>query len=835
MSISHYIYFISRWATIIICMFSLTGFAQDDMPLVFNQTLSATLTPQESLAIYTFSTASADPVSITLTFPAEDIPVRLSLLDASQSELAANELLNYPAFTGAYIIHQLPAGGTYQVRVEALSFDGVGLQEPVGYTLTLKREPLDEFIVPIQVGQRVSGVIHSPTDQDFYTFIVEEPTPLFITVSTPQNILDPEIGILDANLVPVVQREDFYTTAPMLLFFPPAPGEYALYIVGQFEDSEGPYSLIMRPINPLGNPPDTVNGAIDFPGDARAYSVTLTQQQVYDFQMQGQGIQPVLVLTDPFLNPIAWDEAETDARIPGYAPLQNETLFLIALAYDESRTGAYTLSTAFHQDEEDDRSLAVGGILDTVIAPFGDVDRVTITVEADKYYSLIFYNALFNLDPALRILDSSGNEVFFVDDSVRSYDAHLSRIQFPEAGVYTVELMSTPLSSAEQPFLGVGRFRFAEGAPFDLSAPILIPQRVEVVYLQDQNLFDVVIPSNAIGDDTYPISGTATVERTGEQIHFVLERNDLAIVDIEAQEDDIFFLTLQDSADSENVLTSIAFPGPEAVQNLLGMPFRIAINESNEIFLTDSVIGGIYKVQTNGQLTTYLSGETTLGGLFGPNALAFDHQGVLYMSNGATNEVIRISPSGATETVAANLGYPVDIAFDQHGTLYVAQIGNDQIDKVHPDGTVEPFVTTIRNPYGLAFGPDGNLYVCNSDRGRSSVFRVLPDGTVETFASEFAETLEGIAVDAEGYIYTSEGPSGLLYRISPQGEIIPFSYNLTQPAGLAFGRGDRSKFIYSTQYKISDNSTFQYELIAIPTGRQGFRLPVTGIEKWWRW
>ena len=68
MSISHYIYFISRWATIIICMFSLTGFAQDDMPLVFNQTLSATLTPQESLAIYTFSTASADPVSITLTF-----------------------------------------------------------------------------------------------------------------------------------------------------------------------------------------------------------------------------------------------------------------------------------------------------------------------------------------------------------------------------------------------------------------------------------------------------------------------------------------------------------------------------------------------------------------------------------------------------------------------------------------------------------------------------------------------------------------------------------------------------------------------------------------------
>ena len=80
-----------------------------------------------------------------------------------------------------------------------------------------------------------------------------------------------------------------------------------------------------------------------------------------------------------------------------------------------------------------------------------------------------------------------------------------------------------------------------------------------MVYLQDQNLFDVVIPSNAIGDDTYPISGTATVERTGEQIHFVLERNDLAIVDIEAQEDDIFFLTLQDSADSENVLTYCFF------------------------------------------------------------------------------------------------------------------------------------------------------------------------------------------------------------------------------------------------------------------------------------
>ena len=72
--------------------------------------------------------------------------------------------------------------------------------------------------------------------------------------------------------------------------------------------------------------------------------------------------------------------------------------------------------------------------------------------------------------------------------------------------------------------------------------------------------------------------------------------------------------------------------------------------------------------------------------------------------------------------------------------LYVAQIGNDQIDKVHPDG-MEP---CHNDPQSLrsGFWTDGNLYVCNSDRGRSSVFRVLPDGTVETFASEFAETLK---------------------------------------------------------------------------------------------
>lgn len=113
----------------------------------------------------------------------------------------------------------------------------------------------------------------------------------------------------------------------------------------------------------------------------------------------------------------------------------------------------------------------------------------------------------------------------------------------------------------------------------------------------------------------------------------------------------------------------------------------------------------------------------------------------------------------------------------------------------------------VANP---AFNPeDGSLFVTRSgSRGEHlpvSLFQIELDGTVTEFSGDIANPTS-IAFDQSGQMYVSSRLDGVVYRVTPFKEAVPFANNLGIATGLAFDQtgtmyvGDRS----GTIYKVND-------------------------------
>jgi sugar lactone lactonase YvrE len=128
-------------------------------------------------------------------------------------------------------------------------------------------------------------------------------------------------------------------------------------------------------------------------------------------------------------------------------------------------------------------------------------------------------------------------------------------------------------------------------------------------------------------------------------------------------------------------------------------------------------------------------------GLGGPNAIAADTDGNLYVSDSFGGNIWKIAADG-TKTVwkhdplLTTTGFPPfganGLAFDRNrSNLYVANTGDDRILKiaVRPDGTagdVSIFATGIDGADGIAFDVRGNLYVCANQADEIAV--IGPNG-----------------------------------------------------------------------------------------------------------
>jgi uncharacterized repeat protein (TIGR01451 family) len=243
-----------------------------------------------------------------------------------------------------------------------------------------------------------------------------------------------------------------------------------------------------------------------------------------------------------------------------------------------------------------------------------------------------------------------------------------------------------------------------------------------------------------------------------------------------------------------------------------------------------AVAAGLADAQTPYLISTYAGGlplptavTATSYPVGNPNAVATDYLGNVYAST-SLNCVFRLDPSGYWSLVAGNcktgfsgdngsavaaqLNGPQGLALDGAGNLYIADQNNHRIRKVTPAGIITTVAGTgtpgyfgdtgpatsaqLNFPQGIAVDTAGDLYI--ADKNNHRIRRVAPDGTITTVAGTGTAGTTGdggpatsaqllnplaVALDSTGNLYVADKSS--------QVRKVDVSGNITHIAGTGTG------------------------------------------------
>ena len=249
--------------------------------------------------------------------------------------------------------------------------------------------------------------------------------------------------------------------------------------------------------------------------------------------------------------------------------------------------------------------------------------------------------------------------------------------------------------------------------------------------------------------------------------------------------------------------------GGPATQANLNYPSGVGVDSSGNVYIADTSNHRIRKVDSKGTITT-VAGNGTRGyggdggpaaqtSLYGPEGVAADLFGNLYIADTSNHRIRKVNSSGMITTAAGNgtggyggdggpatgarLHYPFGVVVDGFGNLYIADYGNYRIRKVNSSGIITTVAgngvwgsggdggpatqASFCSPSGVAVDGSGDFYVadtyCNRVRkvDLSGIITTvagggggLGDGGPATEAGLYYP--EGVAVDAFGNLYIAD-------------------------------------------------------------------------------
>ena len=213
-------------------------------------------------------------------------------------------------------------------------------------------------------------------------------------------------------------------------------------------------------------------------------------------------------------------------------------------------------------------------------------------------------------------------------------------------------------------------------------------------------------------------------------------------------------------------------------------------------------------------------GPATEAGFCGPNDVALDAAGNIYISDGGVyctgpggHTVRKVDPDGTITTVAgtgepgfsgdggpatkARLNLPIAVAVDEEGNLYISDEENYRVRKVNKVGIITTFAGTgeagysgdggpatsarLTDPSQMTFDARGNLCLVDF----TSVRKIDPSGTITTVAgtgeagfsgdggpaTEAKVTANDVAFDREGNIYIADTENNRIRKVDRDGII----------------------------------------------------------------
>ncbi len=268
---------------------------------------------------------------------------------------------------------------------------------------------------------------------------------------------------------------------------------------------------------------------------------------------------------------------------------------------------------------------------------------------------------------------------------------------------------------------------------------------------------------------------------------------------------------------SVSIRAQISGIGPvgEIVRAQMGFQFTEgpAADLQGNIYFTDVQGSRIHKLDTQGQLTTFL--ENTQG----MNGLMFDPRGRLIACQSGAGRIVAIDIATKNIEVIASqfennrFNSPNDLVVDRQGNIYFTDRGGNAVYFVATDGKVSRIITNLSLPNGILLSLDEKTLYLLHGAPNLVVYPLTAPGQLanpQMFPLQGNGGGDGMAIDTLGNLYVTRPQSSAIQVLKPSGESLGAITFQEAPANCKFGGPDMK-----TLYVTARTSVYTAKMIAI--------------------